>query len=328
MKGTSQELQIISIVGFINDPYILGKCIPEVQESYYSDVNLKLIYSGLKKYYNKYMAIPTKKELNVVIRDSYSEGLGDLDEVSMLLDDIYVQQVTSSDFIYEKITDFIRRNKIERSLQKVVKYYENGDIDLDQVAVDLRDSIYLDFNRSQVFNLSDVTSIKTVREEALGTEEKPVIVKFFINAVNRAMQYKGLIPGTLNTIAAAPGAGKTTVLINQGVSTARQGFRCLHIFLGDMSRFDGLIRYLSCYTGVSSSQLVDLTVPELERFVQKHNMAGILSNIEILAYAANQISANQLIEEISAIQKTNKVHYDVVQVDYDENIKEESDSRS
>lgn len=127
-------------------------------------------------------------------------------------------------------------------------------------------------------------------------------------------------------IVAPPGRGKTTTIINQGVHTAKQGFNVLHIFLGDMSRYDGLLRYLSCYTGVPTSKLVDLSDDELKRFISKYNMSGILSHIYIASYAADELTPNQLIEEINSMQKDNKVHFHVIMVDYDENFANNGDS--
>lgn len=326
MKGSSKELQEVSIVALINDPYLLSKCITEIKESYFIDNSFKLIYRCLKNYYEKYMVLPTQNEMQMLIRDSFSEEFGSIDDVISTSDRIYQQGISSEDFSYEKVTDFIRRNKIEASLNKVVKYMEDDNIDLDQVATDLRDSIYLNFTRTPIMNLADVSSIREVREDALGSDSNPVIVKFFIDAVNSAMQYGGLIPGTLNMVTAPPGRGKTTLLINQGVSTSVQGYKILHIFLGDMSRYDGLIRYLSCFTKVDSKRLIGLSDEDLAKFIRKHNMAGYLSNIDIAAYAADQLTANQLVEEITNIQKDRKTHYNVIIIDYDENIAEEADN--
>lgn len=326
MKGASVELQEISLVALINDPYLMSKCMEEITENFFENFSFKLIYTCARKYYKKYMTLPTEKELEVLIRDSWVEEYGDLDEIIVNCKKLYEQEISSDDFIYEKVTEFIRRNKIEKSLDKVVRYMENKDIDLDQVAVDLRDSIYLNFSKSPVINLSDIGSIKEIREEALGPSDNPVIVKFFIDQVNSMMQYKGLIPGTLNMVTAPPGRGKTTMLINQGVATAKQGYRILHVFLGDMSRFDGYLRYLSCFSGVPTSSLVELSDDELAKFVQKWNMTGILNNIDIASYAADELNANQLIEEITAIQKDQRKHFNVIIVDYDENLSEEVDN--
>lgn len=320
IQGTSKELQEISLVALTKDPYIFSKCMSVISENFYVDLSYKLIYKCLKLYYSKYMILPSKEELKLLVNDNYTDDYGDLDDISLNIDNIYSQKVSSEDYAYEKITDFIRRNKIEGALNKVIKHMESGSVDLDQVAVDLRDSIYINFRKAPVHNLADISSIREIREDALGTSDNPILIKFFIDKVNKCMQYGALPPGTLNMVTAPPGRGKTTLLINQGVCTAKQGYKILHMFLGDMSRYDGLLRYLSCFTGIQTKKLVNLNDDELAKFIQKYNMSGILANIDIASYAADELTANQLIEEVTSIQKDNRTHYNVVIVDYDENI--------
>lgn len=326
MKGASSELQEISLIGLMNDPYLLAKCIPEITEKFFSNTIYKLIYKSLKKYYNKYLTVPTEKELSVMISDLHKEDYGKLDDILSSLNKLYSTKISSEDYVYDQITEFIKRNKIETSLNKVVDYINGGSIDLDTVATEFRDSLSVTFNRAPLLNLSDISKVSEVREEALGPSENPVMIKFFLDPVNWCMQYKALPPGTLNMIVAPPGRGKTTTMINQGVFTAEQGFNVLHVFLGDMSRYDGLLRYLSCYTGVQTSKLVDLSDNDLKKFIQKYNMSGILSHIYIASYAADELTPNQLVEEITSMQKDNKVHFHVIIVDYDENFANSSTS--
>jgi len=326
MKGTSKELQEISLVALVNDPYLLSKCMKEINEEFYINSSFKLIYKCLKDYYTRYMTVPTEKEMSIIVTKAHSENYGLVQDAIDAIDRIYKTEISSENFLYEQVTDFIRRNKIEYSLNKAIGYMEDGEIDLDRVALDLRDSIYLNFAKSPVYNLSDVSNLNNIKEDALGSVDNPVIVKFFIDSVNWCMQYGGLIPGTLNMVTAPPGNGKTTMLINQGISTGQQGFTCLHVFLGDMKKYDGLIRYLSCLSGVDTKTIIGFTEPELKAFIQKYNMSGVLSNIFIASYGADELSVSQLLEEIMSIQKEHRVHFNMIIIDYDENLSEEQDN--
>ena len=327
MKGASTELQEISLVSFLNDSYILAKCKDTVTESFFSDNSYKLIYKALKRYYDKYSSVPTERELKVLVEELYVEDYGSLEEILDSLDKLYSITISSEDFVYEKVRDFLRRAGIERSLGKLVSGMErNESVNLDEIAVELMNSININFSKSPIHNLSDITSIKSIKEEVMGDSDSPLVIKLCVDVVNKFMQYRGLIPGTLNLVCAPPGRGKTTFLINQGVSTAQQGFKVLHVFLGDMSKYDGLIRYLSCLSGIASDKLVNLSTEKLADVVTKYNMTGCLSNITIASYAADELNVNQLIEEITAIQKENKCHYHMIIIDYDENLRMESES--
>lgn len=328
IKGTSKELQEIAMVGLLNDPYILGKTIEHINESFFENINYRIIYRCLKTFYIKYNSIPSEKELSVLIVEQCSkDNFVDTNSVLSELSELLATEIASEDFIYEKVIDFIRRNKVENTLSKVVTYISNGEIDMEQVSADLVNDIHITLTGKQpVYNLADIENIANIREESLGSVDSPMLIKFFIDAVNRKMQYKALPPGTLNMVSASPGCGKTTLMINQGMYSAQNGYKVLHIFLGDMSKYDGLLRYLSNKSGVPTNTLVDMSPEELSKFVIKNNFDGSLSNIYLASYAQCELTATQLIEEISIMQKQLRVHFDLIIVDYDENISKDDDN--
>lgn len=326
IRGTSKELQEITMIGLLNDPYLLSKCIPQISEKYFDNKSYKLIYKSLKIYYDKYMKIPSDKELLVVIEGNYKDHYGNIEDIKKDLSELYNSSIPDENFVYEQITEFIRRNNIEQSLGRVVDAMKGGEVNLESIANDLKGSLSLNLTKSQLYNLSDISKIKEVREESLGSVDSPLLIKFFIDPVNWLMQYKAIPPGTINMIVAPPGRGKTTVAINQGLCGAQQGFNTLHIFLGDMKRFDGLLRYLSCLSGVPTSKLVDLDNEKLTEVVKKYNMSGVLGNIYVISHAADEISPSQLIEEVIQLQRDNKVHFHQIIIDYDENFATDTDS--
>ena len=327
MKGTSVELQEIALIGLLSDQYILGKCVSDISEDFFEDVSLKVIYRCLRKYFKKYNTMPTGKELSCLIVEMCNiNSYIDKEAVINKLEELYNYNIDNEDFLHDKIIDFIRRNRVEKSLNDVVSYMNNDSIDLEKVAESLSEDLSITFsNRQQVYNLSDVSNIKTIKADALGDEDNPRLVKFFIDAVNSKMQYNAIPPGTLNMVSAAPGCGKTTMMINQGVCSAIEGYKVLHIFLGDMSNFDGLLRYLSNLSNKPTEYFVGLTTEQLIKEVQYYNQTGILGNIYIASYAQCELTATQLIEEIVSLQKKEQVHFDVIIVDYDENISKDDE---
>lgn len=273
------------------------------------------------------MTIPTDNEIKILIKENFKKDYGDLEDIIKTVDTLYSKKVSNEDFVYDKVSEFIKRNNVEEVLGEAVDYMQStGEIDLDSVASKLSSGMNLNFSKSSVYKLSDINKVSEVKEEALGASDNPIAVKFCIDPVNWCMQYKAMTPGTLNMVVAPPGRGKTTLLINQGVHTAKQDFNVLHVFLGDMTRYDGLLRYLSCLSGVDTSRLVDLDDEQLKQFIKKWNMSGVLSHIFIASYAAEEVNTTQLIEEITSIQKENKVHFHVIIIDYDENLAKDVDS--
>lgn len=273
------------------------------------------------------MTIPSKSELKILIQENYIKEYGSIDDIYKDVDTLCDKKVSNEDFVYDKVSEFIRRNNIEEVLGEAVDTIESsGEINLDVIASKLNTGMNLNFTKSPVYKLSDISKVKEIKEDALGSSENPITLKCFIEPINWCMQYKALTPGTLNMVVAPPGRGKTTFLINQGVSTAQQDLNVLHVFLGDMTKYDGLLRYLSCLSGVDTSRLVDLNEEELVAFIKKWNMSGILSHIYIASYGADELSTSQLIEEVTSIQKENKVHFHAIIIDYDENLAKDVDS--
>ena len=319
IKGSSEELQESTISCILQDPLLLSKTVNEIFESYYSDPKLVLIFKSLKHYYNKYQQIPPITEYKVYIEKYYREEYGNLQEIKDIAEKLYTTKVSSEDYSYETVCEFIKRNRVEKAMGRIVDSIQVGNINIDNVADELIDSLNTSITTVESYKLSDISKIKDVRNETIGNEDSSVIVKFFLEPLNWCMQYKGLPPGTLNMIVAPPGRGKTTTLINQGVCTALQGLNVLHVFLGDMSKYDGLLRYTSCYSGIPTSKLVEMSQIELETTVKKINMTGILSHIYIASYAADEVTPDQLMKDIASMQRKDRVHYNAIIIDYDEN---------
>lgn len=338
MKGSSSELQEISLVTFINNAYLFSKCKNEISESFYESIAYKLIFRALCTYYDKYLAIPNSSDIKIVIRELYTEEYGDIEDIFMTIDKLYSQKITSEEFSENETLEFIRRGKSERAIGNVIKAMKGtGQIKLEDAVREFSDIDTVSVARKEPFNLADVNRIPEIRRDALGDSEHPLIVKFFIDKVNSSFQYGGITAGTLNMIVAPPGRGKTTLLINQGICSAMQGLKVCHMFLGDMKQYDGTLRYLSCYTqrynpdsnswvGLSSKDLSQLSNEELMNVVRKYSLAGWFSNVDIYEYGADELSVNQMIEEIRIHQKMKNVHYDLIIIDYDENLREEEDS--
>lgn len=223
MVGTSNELQEVAMASLVKYPEIFAKTLREIDETYFNNVHYRLIYRCLCKHYGQYLVLPSKKELALLLRENHTPEFGVLSDYIKVLDDLVNSDISSEDFAFDKVIEFVKRVQGERALKKVLESFDGNTIDLNSVLTSISDAMTVNVSRSAICNLADTTDIGDIRTEAFGDDNNPVIVKFFIEAVNKSMQYKGFIPGTLNVISAPPGVGK--LLANDTPILTKNGWK-------------------------------------------------------------------------------------------------------
>jgi hypothetical protein len=116
-------------------------------------------------------------------------------------------------------------------------------------------------------------------------------------------------------------------MVNELGNAARQGYNALHLFIGDMTEYDGLVRYLSNISGVPQDDIAGMTLENQRNLVENlNNESDVLSRLTVKSYAASEISVEQMIEDIFKIQNDLKIHYDIIAVDYPDNLTKSQDS--
>lgn len=116
--------------------------------------------------------------------------------------------------------------------------------------------------------------------------------------------------------------GKSMYLINEGVNAAQQGFEVLHVFIGDMVEYDGFIRYLSRVSSVPQNSLVMMPLEKQVSVVEVCNQQynNIFSRITMTAYPSLSITVDTLMEDISKFEKQLEKDFDMIIVDYPDNL--------
>ena len=122
--------------------------------------------------------------------------------------------------------------------------------------------------------------------------------------------------------------GKSMFLINEGVYALKQGFKVLHILIGDMVEYDGYIRYLSCASGYNQNHLVILTTEKQQEIVQMCNQQynNLFTRLSLLAYPSLSLKVDNLIEDIARFEKQTGYDFDMIVIDYPDNLQQEGRS--
>lgn len=322
---SSSEFQNIVLSTIIKDTYLLTRTVKYIDDTFFDKYSYKLIFQSIKYYYDKYGKLASLNELKMIIGDFHKPEYGDLTAIKGECQALYDTPRYDESFVMDKLTTFIKRNNVEKILKEFLPKVQSGsEIAIESIGEELQKGLNFQITKSNAFKLSDTKDLAEVRKNAVGSEENPLIIKSFVEGINQSLQFKGYKPGDVVMIVAAPGVGKTMFMINEGSSAAKQGFKVLHLFLGDMKEYDGFVRYTAEYTGKLQDDIVAMSSEEQAQLVQQYNYQGYFSNIVVSAYAASEINIDEMMQEVYRLQDENHCHFDMICVDYADNLQAES----
>lgn len=407
MKFNSlDEMEKIVIKTFINDQGVFSRCEPEVKESYFEKDFFRRVFVILRNHYRQYSSLADLDIMKEKLQEELGSGTNEelkskLELYIRMAETIYAERIVDIK-PYEDITkDFIYKKKCKDAIQSMTNILTKSTAEspnseltaIESFVNEIKNGTSFIASKKEPFNLADFNGIKEIRKEALGEEGSPKIVKLFIERMNNIMQYNGIPIKNLVLVSASPGSGKSTFLINQGLYCAKNGLKVCHMFLGDMTRFDGFVRYYSCfYDSISdakserkfkieeqlkkmnemfndlkekeingsinqedkdylnqlennklilenevkklseppldSKAIVELNESQLKDLIEGTGFScnNCFSNIDICEYAVGELTIDQLREEVFLYQKMKDVHYDVIIIDYDGNLRPTGDS--
>lgn len=195
---SSSEFQRIVLSTIIKDTYMFTRTSRYITEEFYDKYQYKLIYKSLKYYYDKYSKLPSLDELLVVITELINPQICDITTVKQECIELYDTPRYEENFVMDKITTFIRRNNVEKTLKEYLPKLNNGEsIAIDTIGEELMKGLSFSIMKSSAFRLNNISEISSVRRAAIGTEENPLIIKSFIEGINQSLQFKGFKPGDL-----------------------------------------------------------------------------------------------------------------------------------
>lgn len=287
------------------------------------------VYHGYLGFYKKYERKPEKFEVSAFLLNKNSLESSQEDVQALLADmENWFFSDTAREFQKDFLIMYLSRLKLTTIVEDIVTdYQQRGKVNFSHVQNSIEElgEYKTLFNSISDACLSDVEGFLDSKREEFGTSGVITTVECIVSDVNNIMQYKGISSGSLNVISAAPGRGKTQFLIQQGVSAATEGKTVLHIFLGDLQKYTASLRYLSCFTNKSMNEISFYSEDQIKKLFSRYAITGAFDNIHILCFPPEDKTANEIINNIIRLQDKRGpgFHYDLVIIDYDENIKTE-----
>lgn len=322
----TDDIQLVILSSIIKDSYLMSKVAPLMKVEYFETPELRLIYQKVKYHYDKYGAVPTLPSLRDAI-DSSTSDLINKSDVKSVADKLWEALPEPEEFILDKVTQFVRSNNVKQTLQEYLPKLKSSESDnvLQELGEKLSNSVELDVDSEQYLVLSDRDKLPEVRKAAVGSEGSSIIIESSFHAINRSLQYGGYKFGDLVAFIAPPGSGKSFCLVNEGVAAVSQGFEVFHAFIGDMSLYDGWIRYASNITGIYQDQIVKMSIEDQQKLTKDYNRLGYFDRVFLVSYPSESITVNQLIRDIGKYQSKLKKKFDMIIVDYPDNLIAEND---
>lgn len=326
MTEITEELQSLVLSSIIKNTYFYSKVNKLLKPQFFSNINYRIILEKVKYHYNKYGNVPTQQALLTYLND-----IDDVvDKSSLKLDAINLYAISddeSEEYLIDKITNFIKISNIQDVISSYLPRIKSGEeVSLEKLGTELSRSVDIDMNSQSSLTLSNFQQLEEARKNAIGSNSDPTIIKSSLEPINHALMFGGYKYGDLVAIVSPPGSGKTSILVNEGSAAARQGKEVLHLFIGDMNNYDGWIRYCSCLTNVPQTDLVAMGLEQQIQFIKDYNKTGWMTHITVQDVPAESCTVDQLLKIIKELQRTNKIKYDMIIVDYPENLIGEGDN--
>ena len=328
--NVTKDTQELIVASVCKDSYLFSICKDEMDESYFTDPACKVIYKALKTYYKNYSSLPRLNELLIVIEDCYYPQVGvNLVEVKDTVCRLWEIDPPDETFIKNKITDFLRKVRSTTALKDFVDQVKNNPtLESDSVVAKLAAALDVHLSSDKIFQFTDIDQVKEARQSSVGSIDSSRIIKSCIESLNQSLMYGGWQPGTVNMIVAPPGTGKSMYLVNEGACALKQNFDVLHILIGDLTNYDGFIRYLSCVSGTPQNSLVVLPVEKQYDVVNFCNQQydNIFNRLYILAYPSLSVTVDTLAEDINKFERQLDKDFGMIIVDYPDNLIQEGSS--
>lgn len=289
-----------------------------------------LANNKIREIINPYLEIcKFDSEMAIIITDYFKNLSGNIsigDFRSFLVSKSLIQTEIAE--IITIIKDYILLDnlKIEKTLKVFEIFYKeklvynilnefkgNPDI-LIQKFKEIKD-FSVDSTVYKIVSLNDLNIDKLIEEQgiAVGLESS-------LDFINKSTPWGGYLLGQVIMVVAAPGSGKTLLMMNEIISFLRQGKKVFWISLADMFELDFIIRMSAI---VTKTEYFKVATAPSKYF--NENVRKLTENLKLLVLPANFISPEEIVTLVNT-RINNEGGCDVIVIDYDSNVKKASDN--
>lgn len=259
----NDSLETLILAGFLREKIFNSEYISIVEDTMFSSSPHKILINNLKQYVNRYNNLPSDEEMSASL-SNYCLKYHISDDVKSLCQDLLARcyDITYDiEYVRDNFIKVAMRNTmsdaIYRAAEMVSKKGINlSDKDYDDIIQSIEKSISIKNTNKDGVLFNEVASNPKEYIESQNRYNKESVISSGLKALDNALLAHGTLPGELYCVSAPPGKGKTTFLTNIGACAMMTGKDVIHIFIGDNTESDGVLRYCARLTNTSQAQVM------------------------------------------------------------------------
>ena len=302
-----------------------------VDDTMFEDPVHKICINAYKDYVHLYSQRPSVEELTSEV-ERYCKRFSFDSDITAQAQTVVIRcsELTYNvDYVRDSFLRFATKNKLTATVLEAAKIIrtkgdELSERDYERIQDMVSAALSIKATDPTGLFLDDVAEDPTSYLKEQSRFDPTKAIPTGIRTFDRAhISGRGPIPGELYVVSAPPGRGKSTFLVNVGVSALLQGKDVAHIFVGDNTESDGVLRYCARLTGVPMPQIMlnsSLYLPAWKSLKENFTLGQLL----IGAFPIDSVTVADLRSFIT--RSSNKRNFDpkVIIVDYIDNCRRDS----
>lgn len=288
----------------------------DIKAEYFENEPLRIIFRLSSNHIFKYEKEIYKNEL-FLIADEYltTKGLSESNILSDEISHIFASPISSEQFVIDRTTKFIRRQRLKEGLIECIEVMErNGDLDDVQRIMDKATSVCSGGDEGLEF--SDFFDFPHIYREYYNPA---TLIKTGFPSFDRALK-GGMGPAEVHVIQASPKTGKSTLGSNIGVNVLATGRVVYHITL-EISKLEVASKYVARISGWEYERILESSVnlDDEKEYIKLIKKFGKCSpNIFINFWPERSVNCLNIRSWISKKRAKTGLSPNLIIVDYDD----------
>ena len=324
----------IILAAFLREAQFYAQYSSIVDDSMFSMSPHKICINVYLDYTQKYGKMPSEEEM-LADMDRYCSkyGMDALIKQKALETLLNCYKINYSiEYARDQFIQFATTNKLTAAVIDAAKMIKSkgdelSERDYEKIHDEIEKALTIKARDTEGVLFSDVADDPLKFIETQNRYDKSLVVRTGIPSLDNAHIAGGPLPGEMYIISAPPGRGKSTVLVNIGANALLAGKDVVHIFVGDNTEADGVLRYCARLTGVALPQIM----LNSGQYIQSWNHLKSNFNLGNLIIGAYPIDGPTIADIRSFITKNmirKNINPAIVIVDYIDNCRRNNNLNS